>query len=705
MQPPAVNPKAQRIIRWRETLATMNDDRFFEIMRIYLGEIKSPYNKDNLIERLSSIFRKDQNKERILTYLSEFDIKLITAVASIKNATQEKVVEFFRSEYSISEIYSAILNLNERLIIYTYRDSEINLNVIALNPLLEETLASVINVKILLPEPIPVEHNFDSPFTLSPTFIAAFISYIYENPGMCKNNTSIKKRDAERLEQIFPGKQKCIDFLLNSFINLGLVKIGEKDLTVDESRFQSFAALSEIKQLAFLSVASAARLGRSGLQSQAQLLLDTILSIPQEGFSKTSVLHTAFLISNKTDDVTNTPAQGRFSKMLEAHRPTQAEEFSGDIIDPIIDAALEFGLFNSTGKTENGENILVPGAVFQNQNMYHGEKKGILNINAGTSITILPGLSLAELLPLIQFMNIVSCNTVVEFEISRKSISRAFDRNLSTEDILNQLSTFSAYKIPQNLEMNIEEWHKSYSSAVLYKGFVLKVDEKTERIVENSPKIKPFISLKLAQGIFLLNLPADADPEEFISQSGLELMGSIKTPKNTSDSAGFPLVSNGRSFFADRNFIPVDFEKIEANKAKSEELKKQLFQQLESMELTTQQKEYLSTRIEHNIIITEEQLSPETVRMEILEADAMNYAGKCHLIDNAIKAQDLLEIVIPNEEDSSKMDIFLAKPVLITKQANDSILKVQMHNSEETHIFSVSRINHLKIIRTSVFTH
>ena len=183
-------------------------------------------------------------------------------------------------------------------------------------------------------------------------------------------------------------------------------------------------------------------------------------------------------------------------------------------------------------------------------------------------------------------------------------------------------------------------------------------------------------------------------------------MGSVKSAKNETDSVGLPLVHNGTNFFSGKNFSEVDYDFINANKLKTEELKNNLYKKLNQMELNPQQKEYLSTRIDRNIIITDNQLSPETVRLEILEADAMNYSGKCHLIDSAIKSEDLLEIVIPNEENPSKMNIFLTKPVLLTKQASDSILKVQMQDSpEETHIFSVSRINHLKIIRTSVFTH
>ena len=92
-----LNPKTQRIIRWRETLSTMEDERFFEIMRIYLGEIHTPFNKDKLIEQLSSIFRKEENKNTIISYLSEFDKKIITAISFIDKCTQQKLIDFFES--------------------------------------------------------------------------------------------------------------------------------------------------------------------------------------------------------------------------------------------------------------------------------------------------------------------------------------------------------------------------------------------------------------------------------------------------------------------------------------------------------------------------------------------------------------------------------------------------------------------------------
>ena len=45
-----ISPKVQKIIDWRESFSILPDDYFFEIVRMYLGEVKTPYNKQKLIE-------------------------------------------------------------------------------------------------------------------------------------------------------------------------------------------------------------------------------------------------------------------------------------------------------------------------------------------------------------------------------------------------------------------------------------------------------------------------------------------------------------------------------------------------------------------------------------------------------------------------------------------------------------------------------
>ena len=60
-----LDPKVQRIIDWRESIAVLPDSHFFEIIRMYLGEVKTPFNKQKLIEELGGFMFAEKN-ERLL---------------------------------------------------------------------------------------------------------------------------------------------------------------------------------------------------------------------------------------------------------------------------------------------------------------------------------------------------------------------------------------------------------------------------------------------------------------------------------------------------------------------------------------------------------------------------------------------------------------------------------------------------------------
>ena len=74
---------------WADCISSLSDSKFFDMMRLYLGEIETPYNKQRLIEQLAGFIRKEENLTSILTLLDVFDIKVLTAISLIPNATQE----------------------------------------------------------------------------------------------------------------------------------------------------------------------------------------------------------------------------------------------------------------------------------------------------------------------------------------------------------------------------------------------------------------------------------------------------------------------------------------------------------------------------------------------------------------------------------------------------------------------------------------
>ena len=53
----AADKHVQKVLLWRENFAIMSDSIFFELMRMYLGEIKTPFNKQKLIETIADMVK------------------------------------------------------------------------------------------------------------------------------------------------------------------------------------------------------------------------------------------------------------------------------------------------------------------------------------------------------------------------------------------------------------------------------------------------------------------------------------------------------------------------------------------------------------------------------------------------------------------------------------------------------------------------
>ena len=154
--------KRRRTALWQASLAMLPDSRFFDMLRAYLGKIKTPYNKQHLIEQLSSFLCREQNKKNLLALLDDFDEKIITAAALVPEATEEKLAAFFSGEYAVSEIAARLSNLADRLIIYKDESNKDNSPRLHINPLLEDALDSRIDIARIIPEAQYASHTADA---------------------------------------------------------------------------------------------------------------------------------------------------------------------------------------------------------------------------------------------------------------------------------------------------------------------------------------------------------------------------------------------------------------------------------------------------------------------------------------------------------------------------------------------------------------
>ena len=182
------NNTIQDIAAWKESLTRMDDSRFFNLMRLYLGEIKTPYNKQKLIEALSAFLQKKENRSILLTLLSANDLTVISAIIHIAQCTEEKLLSFFASDFSFTALHDILINLEERLVLYRCMQKGEKNECYAVNPLIQQDVQKLAVIRLLLPpndytppsrtyaganNGLPATHNI-----LSDTLIACWYCFV-----------------------------------------------------------------------------------------------------------------------------------------------------------------------------------------------------------------------------------------------------------------------------------------------------------------------------------------------------------------------------------------------------------------------------------------------------------------------------------------------------------------------------------------------
>ena len=173
-----INFSTDQFSHWMEAICSLSEEQFSRKMHLYLGEIKTPYNKQRLTEQLAGFLRKSENIQNLISFLDEFDLQILTAVSLFPRATETLLIDFFSTQYSQSDLYAELLNLEDRLLIYKNKDKFSSTEFIFINPLLKDELAPYFNIKFLLPNPEVTKTLETDEFCLSAEFLASFVSYV-----------------------------------------------------------------------------------------------------------------------------------------------------------------------------------------------------------------------------------------------------------------------------------------------------------------------------------------------------------------------------------------------------------------------------------------------------------------------------------------------------------------------------------------------
>lgn len=708
---PLMSEHAKKVLRWRESFLLLEENRFFEIMRMYLGEIKTPYNKQKLIESLSAFFRKRENLVAVKSFLTKEEIEIICAIVFIPDATESKLINFFENSFTYSFLYETLRNLEERLIIFSSK-TEYNEECIELAPIFDEAFYDLINIKNLLPE-IEYTEKESEISVITPEFISCFTSYVIENPNIAKQDGTLKKHTLETASLIFGLQKNRLSVLYSSFLNLSILKESGKGVEIDWSKLYQFVNQSFIEQIVYIAVSSTGHFSRDSLRVQAQTLIDTFVNLGDIAFTRDLFLRTGFLAAARPRDVEVSKGigTGRFAKMISESRARIAGVSNVDAagfataggLDRVFDVALALGLIYECGTFENGSPVYKRALDFnksksesQTASENSTSLRGMINIEAGMELNLMPGFAVKDFIELTKFISLKRVDTVCSFSISRQSIMRGFDSGLTSEKIISLLKERASYEIPETLLVQIEEWSASYSMASFYKGFVLKLEGKAAMVAEHNSVLAPHIHTVIAPGIFLLDVKDDAEAMELIKASGLDFIGKIKTAKTENESLEFMKLNLYGKKIDDNSGLDKPDEIIETES--SEEIEKNLYAELDKLSLDAEQRDSLELRIDHKVIVNPSQLNTNVIRLERISADGMDFAGKVYVVEQAIKCEENIEL-----QFGQNGLIVFGLPVALTKRRDETYVEMNLIPENVIREYEIGKASSVKRIRKNIY--
>lgn len=672
-----MNPKD--VVEWRESIVKLPDHQFFDLIQLYLGKIKTPFNKQRLAEQLSAFLRKSAIQEKIAESLDSYDILILKAVSEIPNPTQSVLSIFFSKKISYSELSEKLLNAEERLLLYRAQNNDGD-KIYKINPILQKIIAPFLSINLFFMPEKPGQVK-SKEININDTALAGLYSFCIHNEAVLKNDGSFKKKYEDLIKEVFPWlseKTKYIDSIFLACESLGLIFRTENGFAVQKAKWLAFSQLSKPERLVYFTAASLFKMRKENLQKLVIILFEFLNSFYPDAYYEEEDVEQFFLLL----------CMQNFSSVI------QNEIGNENILHTsFIETAELFGIL-----CREKNLIYLNPELFKNAE----EPQKPLLIDPSFEVTVLPDSNLKNLLPAAECMEPVLIQTTGKFEITKKACSKIFQSELTSENVYKVLSDAAGHEIPQNIRVSINEWYKNFTSLELYSGFVVSVNKEKEKFFELDTPLKKLVRKKIAEGVYLLNVQDLKDFEQAVYKSGLEFIFYKNKPLQS------PSVRNFQSLNLFSQKEKKDYtKKLDWVKQQKERENKysntlaQLSAILKDLHLTKEDAKAVSSRINRKAIITEEQLKDGVFKFTKKEASGLDFFGKQKIAEQAILGKHILEIELNTENGKEKIS---GVPEEILKQEKDAVLILACRDLNDKLKISIAHISKIKLIQNSIFS-
>jgi len=701
---------------WKSAVMSMPDNSFFELLRSVSGKIKTPFNKQQLLNNLESFLLRDDIQKTISSYIDENDAKIIAAIAVIGEPIPEQLGLFFSDEYSYAKLLDIIVNLEERFIIYRFTEdktnsnenSKSNINRLALNPVLKTILQNFTSdTSVLFPliqkQPAAGKQSArqSAKIIIGDLILAGFLSFVSQWKPFYKNDNTnrsciIRKRVLDAGKLCFPGLD--LDSFAGSLLVLGLFYTDENNLIPDRKRIDDFSKLT-VRERSIYYAASI--LIYRELPPSVEILPPLFRSRIRDIVN----LISGFLELLKKDLFYPENTLRRMVEVIKAQ--TNISINAKTLLETLEKAGL-------ISVTKNITNLVIPGETKTDVN------SPVIAIDSGYSILVYPEINIIDVITLASFMNIrESSAPFIRFDLDKDSAVRAFNNNMNADEIIRLLGRLAGDKTnfasAENiLSWNLKDWEKRYKEVSLKKGIVLNLSEKHRYLTETGP-LSALITETLAPGLYLVDENSIEETRIALNNAGIDIIAQRQIKKEKTSGTVQTSLSN---YFPQPSapdlplLIPDSLSSVKTGKNNQTSVQTaELHAILNDLQISETEKAELSARINRRLILCEAQLKEADIRYEKLEARHMDYTGKQNIAKQAIAQQSPVEIIWPGKGNSAEGEKIFGIPKALEKEGNDLFLVVDLHAQGQPSILDsdnllrlpLAKISLLRRIKKSIF--
>ena len=690
---PVLKPTASD---WSDALLTSGTEALLGAVRNYIGPIKTPYDKRDLVAGLEAFLRRAETKDSLLALLDPLDIRILGSSLLLGSVPEQVLKDLFSGELPLFELGVRISNLLDRLLLFRYQS--VGRRLVAVNPLLEDELrARALDPELFFssgPEnrrSVPTDGAKGSSLSSVPVDAGAVVvlfSFLFHAPLSTRKGGGLTKRGAERVAALLPElavpEGDRLGILAQALSASGVLRLGEDDdRCLDREAFARL--LSEWGECLpyYLAACTATEGGDGGAaDSLAVILASAMESLPLGLVMPRSAL-------------------ARWVRIVAhgAHFPTGTAGADSVPVDPAaaLSSLEAFGILTPSG---DGLVPILPGAGVATG----AGVRAVLVAEGSHALHLMPEASLEDRLFVGCVAKPIAIGKVWSFDVERDTVRRAFAAGLSASVIKARFESLAGAALPQSFAFSLAAWEEEYRSLRLYRGFVLVADERQRLVIERSVALGRIVAERLSAGIYFLSVATADEAVAALSAAGLEAPPLIQAtaPRFGNflpEKVGQPARNR---IDALRDLVHPAVFPSRAPEPGPEVRLSALRAILAVSSRPEEERRELADRIERRLVLTERQIAQSDPRPDRLEAGGLDYLGKVRVIERSLRAVgDRLEVLyrLPGEEPVRA----LLRPVRLDKNEKGLILEAEDLVTGSPARVPLGAVSTVRRVRASLF--